>query len=293
MRLSLLTSLVSFPLAVAAEPTILWQIDETFLAPESVCFDAETGIGFVSQLGEGGGKTKDGDGRISKITLDGKITALDWVVDLDAPKGMAIHDGWLWVSDIDELVAIEVATGKVIRRVAVENVEMLNDVAAGPDGEIYFTDFFGNQIFRLPKDGEPELLASGKELEMPNGVTVRDGKLYFASWGRSLADDFSTRTPGRVFSMTLPGKKIEAFTKEETGNLDGIEPLEGNGFLVTDWFAGKVYHLEEDGTARSILERGRGAADLEVVERDGRTLIFLPEMLENRLVCLALSGAKD
>ena len=123
---------------------------------------------------------------------------------------------------------------------------------------------------------------------MPNGVTVRYGRLFFASWGRGLADDFSTEVPGRIFSMSLGGKEINVFTEKEMGNLDGIEPLAENEFLVTDWYAGKIFRVDQSGSAKCIVERGRGAADLEVVERDGRTLILLPEMLENRLVCFAL-----
>ena len=38
----------------------------------------------------------------------------EWATGLDAPKGMALANGQLYVADIDRLVEIDPATGKIV-----------------------------------------------------------------------------------------------------------------------------------------------------------------------------------
>ena len=59
---------------------------------------------------------KDGDGWISKLTLDGKMAKNKWVTGLNAPKGLRSHDGTLWISDIDRVVAVDIESGKVVQK---------------------------------------------------------------------------------------------------------------------------------------------------------------------------------
>src|SRR3712207_6954360 len=53
----------------------------------------------------------------------------NWVTGPNAPKGMRAHKGVLWVSDIDQIISIDIATGKITRRLKVSGARFLNDVA--------------------------------------------------------------------------------------------------------------------------------------------------------------------
>ena len=97
--------------------------------PGSAYFDAASGFVFVSNIGSGGPTGKDGDGYLSKLTPDGKVAAAKWITGLNAPKGIRSSGGRLWVSDIDQLVGIDIQQGKIAERVAVPGAEFLNDVA--------------------------------------------------------------------------------------------------------------------------------------------------------------------
>jgi hypothetical protein len=76
--------------------------------PESVLYDAESDVYLVSNI-NGTPLEADDNGFISKVTPDGKITELKWIdgakdtIKLNAPKGMAISGGVLYVADIDTL----------------------------------------------------------------------------------------------------------------------------------------------------------------------------------------------
>src|SRR5690625_6451527 len=64
---------------------------------------------------------------------------MEWTTGLHAPKGMAIMDESLYVTDIDEIVQIDLKTGEIQKKTPVENAEFLNDAAT--DGTyIYFSD---------------------------------------------------------------------------------------------------------------------------------------------------------
>ncbi len=57
--------------------------------------------------------TKDGNGFLSKISPDGKMITAEWVKGFNAPKGLGLVGGTLYVADIDELVAVDIAKGEI------------------------------------------------------------------------------------------------------------------------------------------------------------------------------------
>src|SRR5687768_2744216 len=79
--------------------------------PESVTSDGK--FLYVTNVGKTFEPTaKDGDGFISKVSLDGKtITRFITDAKLNAPKGIGIVRGVLYVTDIDRIVGIQLHTG--------------------------------------------------------------------------------------------------------------------------------------------------------------------------------------
>jgi len=264
---------------------IAWQITEGLKAPESAYVDPVSGFLFLSQIGEGGGKGKDGDGWISKLSVEGEMIENKWVTGLNAPKGLRSHGGTLWVSDIDQLVAIDITAGKISKRVVIEGAQFLNDVATGPDGSVYVSDMAASVIYRHLA-GETSVFAKGARIEHPNGLLVHDGKLIIGGWGQNLQDDFSTTVPGRLQAIHLRNNLHEVISKAPTGNLDGVEADGKGGFLVTDWRAGRVFRISKRGKAKLLMEFPRGAADHAYLV--DRKWLILPEMLENKLTAFQL-----
>ena len=96
----------------------LWETPANFKNPESVAFAPNQNVLFVSNV-NGKPDQKDQNGFISKVSpSNGSIIELNWVTGLNAPKGIAIsNDGSkLYVSDITDLVEIDIASGKIIKR---------------------------------------------------------------------------------------------------------------------------------------------------------------------------------
>ena len=285
----LFASLISTAATFAADktPPVVWSLTQGIQAPESAYYDAKTGFVFLSQIGAGGGKADDGDGWISKLTPDGKMIKNKWVTGLSAPKGIRIHKGTLWVSDITRLVAINIATGKIRKKIEIKDAQFLNDVATGPDGTVYVSDMVAGKV-HAHKQGRTSVFAEGPGVEHPNGLLVHRGRLYLGSWGRNLQDDFSTDPLGHLLAIHLRSKKLSVISGKPLGNLDGVEVDGQGGFILTDWRAGKVLHLTGKGKPTTLLTLPAGTADHAYIVK--RKLLILPRMKDNTVTAYDLSS---
>lgn len=266
------------PPTAEASP-VLWEVSEGLEAPESVYFDAGSGFLFVSQVGGGGPTAKDGDGRIAKLSTDGKVIDGEWIKELNAPKGLRSHGGRLWVSDIDRIVGIDIEKGEVAETVNIEGAEFLNDVACDADGVVYVSDMRTNKIYRH-KDGEVSVFAEEAELEYPNGLLVDGDRLIVAAWGTDEED-------GRLFSLDLKTGAKTLITEQPTGKLDGVEADGTGGYIVTDWMEGKVLHIAGDGKTKTLLKLKQGTADHALLA--DKNILILPRMMENNVTAYDLN----
>lgn len=265
-----------------------WSVSDGIDTPESAYFDAASGFVFVSQVGlrpGGSPLDKDGNGAIAKLTPDGKVIATKWVAGLNSPKGLRSHGGTLWVADVDEMVGIDIASGRIASRIPVPGAKALNDVATGADGAVYVSDTLTSKIHSV-RDGRVATIAEGDQLEHPNGLLVDGDSLIVAAWGKP-EPDFSTKVPGRLYRLNIATGAKTLITPSPLGNLDGLESDGRGGYLVSDWGSGRIYRIGSDGTTRTLMQFKRGAADIAYLPAS-RTLI-VPHMLENRVQAYRLA----
>ena len=274
--------------AAAQAPKMVWELSKGIKAPESAYFDKETGNIYLSQVGEGGGLGKDGDGVISILKPDGTVVNPRWFAGLNAPKGLRSSGGVLWVADIDRLVGISIenATTHAIHEVA--GAKFLNDVAITERGTVLVSDMLASTIYALQGD-KVSKVASGVELDSPNGLLVNGGTLYIAGWGRDIQASFETLTLGRLLALDLRTRKVQPVTRATVGNLDGLELDGKGGFLVTDWVEGAVLHISARGAVTSVLDLPKGSADIAYLSK--KKLLIVPQMLENKVTAYDLSDA--
>ena len=261
-----------------AKLELLWEA-QGFNNPESVIYHESSNTLFVSNV-NGSPIEKDGNGYISKILLDGTILKMQWVIGLNAPKGLAIHNNTLYVSDIDTLVAIDIPSGTITNTYKVDDAKFLNDVTASNQGEIFVSDMLLNRIYRLSND-QFNLWLESTELENPNGLHAEGDHLILGAWG-VMTDGFATEIPGHLKSISLQDKSITSLGGTPIGNLDGVESDGNNGYYVTDWMAGKLFQINTNGEATLLLELEQGMADHEVLLE--QNLILLPMMKNDKVL---------
>jgi sugar lactone lactonase YvrE len=267
-----------------AQPQESWSA-EGFKVPESALLDVTRGVLYVSNW-NGNPTDNDGNGYISKLSPNGTVTEAEWVTGLDAPKGLALRDKTLYVSDIDKLVAIDVESGKITGTWTGEGAQFLNDTAIDADGNVYVSDMMGNSIYRLAGDTFEAWLKDEK-LQHPNGLHVEGGKLIVGAWGQDIQPDFTTKTPGHLLSVDLASKAIsDVGSGEPIGNLDGVEPDGTGNWLVTDWIKGALLRIRPDGTFEQVLDLNQGSADHEV-SQDGTT-VLIPMGMDGKVTAYKL-----
>jgi hypothetical protein len=245
--------------------------------PESVRYDPEQDVFFISDM-TGYGSDKDGNGLIARV---GAADPHQWTpfarggergVTLNAPKGMVIHGDTLWVADIDALRGFDRHTGAPLATVdfGPQHAVLLNDVAVGPDGTIRVTDsgilmtekgilkVGGDKIFVVGPGHSVSVLASGPQLETPNGITWDSST---KRWILVTFDRFSSH----VFASP-ERDTTRAVLATGNGKFDGVEPLGGGRLLYTSWSDSSV-HLLANGRDRAIIRNLPNPADLGVDTR--------------------------
>jgi len=255
-----------------------------FELPESVIYDTKNNILYVSSIKDDPFK-KDGNGFISKVDTNGKIIELKWIDGLDAPKGLAISNDKLFIADVDQLIVVDIAAGKIIDQHNAIGAAFLNDVAADSKGNIYVSDTLTDTIYRLNSLGQLTTWLYSPELQAPNGLHIEKDQLIVGSWGFP-TDGWAVDLPGHLKIVSLITKEIKPLgSGKATGNLDGVES-DGNGaFYVTDW-GGKLLHIKTDGSHKVLLELSPGSANHEVIHE--KNLILVPSTVEGKLLAFEI-----
>jgi sugar lactone lactonase YvrE len=265
--------------AHAGDLTLLWE-KAGFNNPESVVYDKAANVLYVSNV-NGSAMDKDGNGYISRISLEGEMIDAEWITGLNAPKGLALYGKKLYVADIDTLIEIDIASASIKQRYPVLDAKFLNDVTAAKNGDIYVSDMMLNRIHRL-KDNRFEIWLETPALESPNGLLAEGDHLIVGTWG-VMTEGFSTDKPGHLKTVSIKDKTINSMGDgTPIGNLDGVEEDAGGGYYVTDWKAGKLLHVDTSGKSEVLLDLGQGSADHEFIKE--KNMILIPMMKDNKLL---------
>lgn len=214
----------------------LW-VAEGFTDPEGVALAAD-GNYFISNVA-GGGSDKDGEGWISILGTGGKIVKEKWAEGLDAPKGMATHDGVLYVADIDRVRRYNTATGENIGETVIDGAVFLNDVTVWRE-KIMVSDSRTARIYALTEEGADLWLESEEMIGGVNGL-LGDGERLL----------ISTMSTGSLFEAN----EDASLTTIAAGmtDADGIGLVEGGGYMVSAW-RGNIFHVSVDGVVHKLLD---------------------------------------
>lgn len=226
-----------------------------FSHPESVVLDTDRDVLYVSNMG---GKT-DKDGFISRVSRNGKILDTVWVGELDDPKGLLVKNNTLYVTDVTDLVEINIDKGLISKRINIMDAQSLNDITEDRNGNIYISDLVGNKIYQMKSSGEITTWMSDENLKRPNGLLVRNNDLFVASWGSD--------KPGKLLRVDRDSRQIFSVSETGLGNLDGIQELQPGIFLLSDWGTGSIYQIGNKGAYKKVLTTAKSSGDILYIEK--------------------------
>ncbi|MBI1343391.1 MAG: ATP/GTP-binding protein [Terrimonas sp.] len=247
-----------------------WETDTVLKVPESVLFDGGRQVLYVSNI-DGEPWAADGKGSVGKLGLDGTIINADWVTGLNAPKGLGMFGGRLYVADLTDLVVIDIAKGAIEKKIVVAGAEGLNDVTVDKQGVVYVSDSKQKKIFRIEND-QPQLFLDS--LQGPNGVLAR-------------GDDFFILDKGALYKVGSD-KSLTKIADGMEGGTDGVENVEGNDFLVSCW-SGTIWYVSENGSKQLLLDTSKEQKNTADIGFDPVSkTVYVPTFFKKSVVAYAV-----
>lgn len=246
--------------------------------PESIV-QAKDGRIYVSEINEFG---KDGDGQISVIDRNGKVSV--FASGLDDPKGLAIIGENLYVADKTKIVKIT-PDGKSSVFVAASQFTspplFLNDLEADPQGNLYVSDSGdilgkggGGAIYKISASGQVTLLINEQQdarIKAPNGLLADDTGKFL------LQVDF---TSGVLYNLNTQTREM-VDVAEGFGGGDGVVHHSNGTMYISDWKNGKVFSLDTKGEVHLIKDGYKAAADMAITKDEAYLLV--PDMKAGEL----------
>ncbi len=259
--------------SVSAQELIkLWETDG-FVTPESILYDSTRDYLYVSNIGSGDSKAKNGEGFISTMDKEGKILEMKWADGLNSPKGMTLYKEYLLVTDIDKIVFINRETGKVVKSIYEKNAVFLNDLITTPKDEVLVSDSRTGTYYILMEDHLEEYRVD-KSFINPNGLDLSNGVVYAGVGDRIVK--FTSKEPG-----------WEDVVKE-TGKVDGICKINKTSFLISAW-TGQVYIAYTDKQKKLLLDTSSEKTNTADFYFDKKTnKIYIPTFFGNKVMCYQL-----
>ena len=247
-----------------------------FQTPESVVHDTRADVYLVSNIAGAPGEADD-NGFISRVRPDGTVEQLRWIdgaapeVTLNAPTGLAIANGLLYVCDLTVVRTFDLASGEPRDTIEFPGSTFLNDVAASANGTVYVSDsgFHADfsrsgtdAIYAIAADGSVSTVAASPDLGGPNGLLPRADGVWVVT--------FAT---GELYRVDADGQRSDV-QQLPAGQLDGLVETADGQFVISSWEASSLFQGEGAEFA-TVGQQAPAPADISLDARRNRVLIPL------------------
>jgi hypothetical protein len=251
--------------------------------PESVLFDAAQDVYFISNI-NGDPTAADNNGYIVKVNPD-TLQAEKFIeggknnVTLNGPKGLTILHDTLYVSDLDTVRMFDDKTGAPKGEVKIPGATFLNDLTN--DGKVVYVsdsgmkagkggsfDPTGTDAVWQISGTKATKIASGTDLNRPNGLEVVDGKVWVVTFGAA-----------ELYAIEN-GKKANV-AKLPKGSLDGLVHMSDGTFLVTSWESNSIFRGPQAGPFTEVITNVKSPADIGYDTK--RHVLLVPHFMENKV----------
>jgi sugar lactone lactonase YvrE len=174
------------------------------------------------------------------------------------------------------LVEIDIASAKIVNRVALKGAVMPNDVSVAENGDIYVSDSGGNSVFKIA-GGQAEVWLNGPAISAPNGIHVLEGKLIIGTNG-----------DGCLKSVDLATKDISTLANLGQGTIDGLVS-DRDGNLLVSHNEGRLFRVSADGRVTKILDTTAQRMNMADFGYDpGRNMVVFPTFTDSRVAAFRL-----
>jgi hypothetical protein len=251
---------------------------------ESVAYDPKGKVLYTSDFGPDlKPADKDGKGKITKVSLDGKILEDGFLPakgqTLNKPKGIWIQGNRLWVTDIDSVWVFDLKTkqGKKLDL----PVTFANDPAVMGNA-LYVSDNRSDMLMRVEPadflqtkvDPRITVVFKDKSINLNGLYPGKNGALLIV--GQKGKED-----PRGIYSMA-PGKDPELLS-DKIGMLDGLYLMSNGDVLATDWATGSLFQWNKAMGMKQLVTGFKGPADLCAFPNSKGLMVVVPDLVKGEL----------
>jgi hypothetical protein len=207
-----------------------------------------------------------GNGFLTLLDKDGN--AIDWRIleGLDAPLGMTLHNGLLYVVDNNTVKTFRWPDYEPVSTIALET-EVANDLAVGPDDTIYVTDSARGEVIVVSPELEQSVLTGEPQFPGANGIHINNDNLWVGG--------------GRLWHVDLRDGNVTAVEPAWLGGIDGIEQ-EPDGTLQLTPVGGSLIRLLEP----IEIHKGDGVSSANHGYAPNLDLALIPTGFDNTVIAL-------
>jgi sugar lactone lactonase YvrE len=196
------------------------------------------------------------------------------------PTGLAVSGDLLYAVEAGSLVEIDLAAGKIVRRIALPGARRANDVAGDGKGTLFVSDPASGTIFRIRK-GQAEAWLSGPEVLRPNGLALQGGRLLFLSNG-----------DGWLKAADLRSGQVTRLADVAGGIGDGLAVTPAGAILVSH-NEGRLLRVDSSGKVTLLMDltvTGRKIADFCLIPE--KNMLVYPTFEDMRIAAENMGETK-
>jgi hypothetical protein len=236
----------------------IWETDTIVAVPESVLPDAKSQTLFISLI-DGKSSEADGKGGVATMAMNGTNYKADWITGLNAPKGMGRYGNRLYVADLSDLVIIDIAKGKIEKRIPIKGAKALNDVTVTKNGIVYVSEKALGHIYKIENDKYELFLSNIKDV---NGLKTNNKELYIIA--------------GDAFMKADAAGKLTPIATITDKSGDAIEFTDNGEFLLSAW-KGYLYYVSSTGKVDVLLDSTNEKKNIADIGYDPvKRIVYVP-----------------
>lgn len=232
--------------------------------PESITFDPVGNRFLISNTGNGSIVAMDEDGKISHYMKKA----------FDAPKGIFLRDGIMYVADVTKVHIVDVASATITASIDIEGAKGLNDIAIGENSQLYITDLEGNCVYIYDQNSKTQEKIVSPLLKKPNGI------IYDRPRWQMFIVGFDKHSP--VLSLNTQDKSVNIFMDSIYSELDGIAIDDLGRIFFTSWAEEMIIEIPQEQN-RFITELKGYPASADLYYHLPTNELLVPRFNENRI----------
>lgn len=238
-----------------------YDLKETSLYPESICYSSLTQKTYVGSYYKGKIVTVDLDGNLNDFIIDTTLIAVVGIaVDesknrlyvCNSDAGISARSSSASTGILAEVVVYDLMSGDKLKVIDLNGLfaggQFLNDLVIDDNGNLYVTNSFSPVIYRIDNNDNASVFATDTSFSAPIGAFGLNGIAYHKEGYLIVGNSYG----GLLYKVPLnnPGNVTNISLNQNVNSLDGILLTDDNTLiLVSNYFAGPsfdevVYKIE-------------------------------------------------